>query len=217
MHTSAARERSTYRRRPDERRGRTRRNIAATRALPRAMRSGIIRYEQTDRAAHRRLRAVLHRAAPVETRRPSLSPWRRSGCSRWRRSKPCTASCVSPARPRVRCTIPLRSIAASPRRCAGSTATSRPAIPFGTSAQILALYAALKPRVRASEPSAASYAALVRKIEMNGLGDRVSALCLALAERNGVDYLQMAHTGAGHSMHAFAQLETIKGRIRPVF
>ena len=52
---------------------------------------------------------------------------------------------------------------------------------------------------------------------MNGLGNRVSALCLALAERNGVDYLQMAHTGAGHSMHAFAQLETIKGRIRPVF
>lgn len=90
---------------------------------------------------------------------------------------------------------------------------------IGANIGVYTLYAAQKPRVRvvAFEPSAASYAALVRNIELNHMGEQVSALCIALARRTGVDYLHMAHSGAGHSMHAFGQLETVLGPIQPVF
>jgi FkbM family methyltransferase len=90
---------------------------------------------------------------------------------------------------------------------------------IGANIGVYSLYAALTRGVRviAFEPGAASFAALVRNIELNGVGDRVSAFCLALNDRTGIDYLHMANTGAGHSMHAFGQLETVQGRLAPVF
>jgi FkbM family methyltransferase len=90
---------------------------------------------------------------------------------------------------------------------------------IGANIGVYSLYAGLGPDVTvvAFEPSAASFAALVRNIEMNGLGARVHAYCLALSDRTGADFLHMAATGAGHSMHAFGQLETVGGRLDPVF
>lgn len=90
---------------------------------------------------------------------------------------------------------------------------------IGANIGLYTLYAASKPGVAvvAFEPSAASFASLVRNIELNGLGGRVQAFCVALAERTGIDLLHMANTGAGHSMHAFGQLETVEGTIRPSF
>ncbi len=67
------------------------------------------------------------------------------------------------------------------------------------------MYAALRPGVRviAFEPSASSYAALMRNIEINQMAERVSAYCLAFSDRTALGTLNMADTGAGHSMHAF--------------
>ena len=57
-------------------------------------------------------------------------------------------------------------------------------------------------RVLAFEPSASSYAALVRNTEINGFDDWIAAYCLAFAEESGLVVLNMASTAAGHSMHS---------------
>jgi FkbM family methyltransferase len=66
------------------------------------------------------------------------------------------------------------------------------------------LYAALRPDVRVLgfEPGAASYAALMRNIEINRMDDRVAAYCLAFAGTSRLTQLNMARTDAGSSMHA---------------
>jgi FkbM family methyltransferase len=89
----------------------------------------------------------------------------------------------------------------------------------GANIGLYALYAArrAKAQVLAFEPSAATFAALVRNIELNGLGAEVEPLCLALAERTGLDRLYMAESGAGHSMHGFGTTMTAGGAIAPRF
>jgi FkbM family methyltransferase len=72
-------------------------------------------------------------------------------------------------------------------------------------------------RVLAFEPSASSYAVLTRNIELNGLGDRIAAYCLAFTDENRLDYLHMAHTDAGHSLHAFGVSRSVAGDFAPVF
>lgn len=89
----------------------------------------------------------------------------------------------------------------------------------GANTGIYALYAA-KVRglhVLAFEPSAATYALLVRNIELNDLSSLVDAYCLAFDATTRLDHLYMAHTEAGHSMHAFGQAETTLGPIDAVF
>lgn len=90
---------------------------------------------------------------------------------------------------------------------------------IGANIGLYTLYAASKPGVGviAFEPSAATFASLVRNIELNRLGHRVQAFCIALAGRTGIDLLHMANTGAGHSMHAFGQLQTVEGKLHPSF
>jgi FkbM family methyltransferase len=90
---------------------------------------------------------------------------------------------------------------------------------IGANVGVYALYAAKVRglRVLAFEPSAATLAVLVRNIELNGLAERVDAYGIALSDKTGLDYLYMAHTEAGHSMHAFAQAETVAGALRPKF
>ena len=89
----------------------------------------------------------------------------------------------------------------------------------GANTGIYALYAAKVRGVRvlAFEPSAATYALLVRNIELNGLSGLVDAYCLAFDAKTRLDYLHMAHTEGGHSMHAFGQKETSLGAIDAVF
>ena len=90
---------------------------------------------------------------------------------------------------------------------------------IGANIGLYALYAALGPGVRvlAFEPGAQSFAALMRNVELNGMGDRVAAYCLAFDDSIGLDRLHMMNTGAGHSMHAFGRPETARGKIKPVF
>lgn len=90
---------------------------------------------------------------------------------------------------------------------------------IGANVGVYALYAALVRRLRvlAFEPSASSYAVLVRNIEINHLSSQVDAYCLAFSDRNSLDYLNMAHSEAGHSMHAFGQSHSIGGEIPVVF
>ena len=90
---------------------------------------------------------------------------------------------------------------------------------IGANVGTYALYAAKTRgcRVLAFEPSAATYAALTRNIELNGLGDRIDAYCLAFSDRTTLDHLFMANTAAGHSMHAFGGSQTVQGEIKTVF
>ena len=82
-----------------------------------------------------------------------------------------------------------------------------------------ALYAAKVRRMKvlAFEPSAASYAVFVSNIEINKLDGLVDPYCLAFDEITHLDHLFMAHTEAGHSMHAFGQAATFDGELDTVF
>lgn len=68
------------------------------------------------------------------------------------------------------------------------------------------LYAALRGvRVIAFEPKAPSYGLLVEHVALNGLGDRVSAFCLALSDRTGATALNL------HAVDAGGALNSLKG------
>ena len=55
----------------------------------------------------------------------------------------------------------------------------------------------------AFEPAAATYAVLVKNIEVNGMGERVLAYPLALSDETECGSLNMATTEAGSFLHAF--------------
>ena len=86
---------------------------------------------------------------------------------------------------------------------------------IGANVGAFALYAAKVRglKVLAFEPSAQSFAALQKNIELNGLSDRIDAYCLAFDDENKLDYLYMANSGAGHSMHGFGHAENVRGAI----
>ena len=90
---------------------------------------------------------------------------------------------------------------------------------IGANIGVYALYAAKARglRVLAVEPSAASFAVLMGNIELNGLGGRIDAYCLAFDRTTRLDYLHMAATAAGHSMHSFGTTETSRGMIEAKF
>jgi len=90
---------------------------------------------------------------------------------------------------------------------------------IGANIGIFALYAARARgmRVLAFEPGAASHAALVRNIEINSLGDRIDAFCLAFDTAERLDYLQMANTEAGHPLHVFGAERAARPGVRPHF
>jgi FkbM family methyltransferase len=76
-----------------------------------------------------------------------------------------------------------------------------------------ALYAALRPGIEALafEPSAASYAALCRNIEANGLDERVRAFAIALSGQTRLGSLNMSATNAGNSFNSFESTENCFG------
>ena len=90
---------------------------------------------------------------------------------------------------------------------------------IGANVGAYTIYGAVKRKLRvlAFEPSAASFATLTTNIELNGLEGAADAFCLALCDETKLDYLHMANTGAGHSMHAFGTSQTVDGEITPVF
>ena len=89
---------------------------------------------------------------------------------------------------------------------------------IGANIGMYALYAARRGlKVLAFEPSASSYAALVRNIELNRMDSMVDAYCLAFDETTRLAHLHMAHTEAGHSMHAFGTDQTVQGKLAVAF
>lgn len=76
------------------------------------------------------------------------------------------------------------------------------------------LHAALRPGVSvvAFEPSAASYAALCRNIEVNRCGARVQAFCLAASGRTRLGSLNLSGTEVGAVLNSFESTEDCLGR-----
>lgn len=87
----------------------------------------------------------------------------------------------------------------------------------GANIGVYALYACLTERVTvtAFEPVAGTFAVLVRNISANGLDTRVTPLCMALSEIDGLVPIYLASTEAGESMHGLSAPETQKGRFEP--
>lgn len=72
-------------------------------------------------------------------------------------------------------------------------------------------------KVVAFEPSATSYAVMVRNIEKNNLSNLIDSYCIAFDNISKLGHLNMANTDAGHSMHAFDRDKTVQGVVDTVF
>jgi FkbM family methyltransferase len=84
---------------------------------------------------------------------------------------------------------------------------------IGANIGVFSIYAGLRPgvEVRAFEPAAASYSALCRNIEVNRLGDRVQAYCLAIGDRAELGRLNLSGTNAGSVFNAFESTDDCFG------
>lgn len=76
---------------------------------------------------------------------------------------------------------------------------------IGANIGVFSLYAAQRPGVRvvAFEPAAATYAVLIKNIEVNRMDDRVFAYCIALGDVTKLGALNMETTEAGAYLHVF--------------
>ncbi len=61
--------------------------------------------------------------------------------------------------------------------------------------------------VVAFEPGAASFAALAKNIEINGVSNRIAPYCMALGASTRLDDLWMESSDAGHSMHRIGEAD----------
>ena len=76
----------------------------------------------------------------------------------------------------------------------------------GANVGVYSLYAArARARVVAFEPSPSNYYVLNRNIEINGLDERVSALCIAFHDGTCLDSFFMANTGLGDAHNSFGR------------
>jgi FkbM family methyltransferase len=75
---------------------------------------------------------------------------------------------------------------------------------IGANIGLYTVYAASRSvRVVAFEPESQNYALINQNVFLNGLGDRVKCLAIALSDRSGVDYIYLSRFRAGESLHAF--------------
>jgi FkbM family methyltransferase len=89
---------------------------------------------------------------------------------------------------------------------------------IGANIGLVALYAAKAGLpVVAFEPGADNYATLNENLWLNGLGDRVSAYCVALSDTSGVGAFHMGDPRAGGALHAFGKPENFAGAFQPKF
>jgi FkbM family methyltransferase len=79
------------------------------------------------------------------------------------------------------------------------------------------LYACLRDGVTATafEPVAGTFAILARNIAINGLETRVTPLCMALSNADGLVPIYLASTEPGEAMHALSAPETVRGAFEP--
>lgn len=76
----------------------------------------------------------------------------------------------------------------------------------GANVGLYSLYAAARGHtVIAFEPSAASFAALVKNIQLNNMSDRIFPYCVALGRDTRSNTLWLSSDAAGHSMHAIGE------------
>lgn len=90
---------------------------------------------------------------------------------------------------------------------------------IGASIGVYSLYAALKPGVEvyAFEPSGFNFGVLVDHIALNGAGERVHPLCVALGRHDGLGELYMAQASPGHGGNALDRPENQYTSFTPVF
>lgn len=70
---------------------------------------------------------------------------------------------------------------------------------IGAATGLFAMYAALKPEVEvfAFEPKATSFGVLIEHLALNGMGERVFPLCVALSDESGLTHLSLAAMAPG--------------------
>ena len=77
-------------------------------------------------------------------------------------------------------------------------------------------------RVIAFEPKATSYGLLVEHVALNGLGDQITPICLALSDKNGMTGLHLSGLAAGEALNTLVGSknqfgEVPDGYIQPVY
>ena len=90
---------------------------------------------------------------------------------------------------------------------------------IGANVGVFTIYASKinKTQVVAFEPSASSYATLIKNIEINKVSTTVNAYNIALHNKNKLSYLFMENTESGHSMHSFDNNKNAMGKIKTSF
>lgn len=90
---------------------------------------------------------------------------------------------------------------------------------IGASIGVYSLYAALKPDIEvfAFEPSGFNFGVLVEHIALNGLGERIRPLCIALGNREGLGSLYMSQASPGHGGNTLDRPENQYTSFTPVF
>jgi FkbM family methyltransferase len=75
---------------------------------------------------------------------------------------------------------------------------------IGANIGLYSIYAASRAvRVMAFEPESQNYALINQNIFLNGYGDRIACIAVALSDREGVDYIYLSRFRAGESLHNF--------------
>lgn len=84
---------------------------------------------------------------------------------------------------------------------------------IGANIGVYTLYAAIKRQcqVFAFEPAAANYLNLNRNIEINDLQDRITAFCIAVARKSGIDVLYMQGNDFGSSLSNYGAAIDFQG------
>ena len=78
----------------------------------------------------------------------------------------------------------------------------------GANIGLYSIYAAKRSiRVMAFEPESQNYALINQNIFLNDVADRARCIAVALADRNGVDYIYLSRFRAGGSMHNFGETQ----------
>jgi FkbM family methyltransferase len=78
----------------------------------------------------------------------------------------------------------------------------------GANIGLYSIYAASRSvKVVAFEPESQNHALVQQNIFLNGVADRVTCVCVAISDREAVDYLYLSRFRAGESMHNFGAAE----------
>jgi len=84
---------------------------------------------------------------------------------------------------------------------------------IGANIGVYGLYACLREGVSATcfEPVASTFALLVRNVPLNRVAERLTPLCIALSDVNGIVPLYLSNVQSGSSMHALNKAQNVQG------